>query len=312
MSSWERLGTFMAVAQDRTLPFYRGFMQPTLLVLAAGMGSRYGGLKQIDPVGPGGETMLDYSVHDALRAGFGRIVFVIRRDFEALFREQVAAKYAGRVAVDFVFQSLDALPEGVSVPTGREKPWGTGHATWCARTALAEPFAVINADDFYGADSFRQLATFLGRAQPNQAAMVGFRLANTLSEAGAVSRGICVADAAGQLRSVTERVGIVPSDTGPGGTFKPDTLVSMNCWGFTPDIFPSLDAEFRAFLRDSVPSNPLKVEFYLPGAISSLIAQGKLRTQVLPTESQWFGVTYREDKLKVMASIAELIRAGKY
>ncbi|MCX6945798.1 MAG: NTP transferase domain-containing protein, partial [Opitutales bacterium] len=183
-------------------------MQPTLLVLAAGMGSRYGGLKQLDPVGPSGETVLDYAVFDARRAGFGRVVFVIRRDFEEVFRAQIGAKYAGRIAVDYVFQALDALPAGHPVPAGREKPWGTGHAVWCAREAVREPFAVINADDFYGADSFAQLASFLAAPAapggPAPFAMVGFRLANTLSEHGAVARGICRAGADGLLESITE------------------------------------------------------------------------------------------------------------
>lgn len=284
----------------------------SLLVLAAGMGSRYGGLKQIDPVGPAGETMLDYSVFDALRAGFTRIVFVIRRDFEERFRESIASKYTGRVAVDFVFQSIDALPAGFTFPPGREKPWGTGHATWCARAEVHEPFAVINADDFYGADSFRQLAKFLSGAKPREAAMVGFRLGNTLSEAGAVSRGICTVDSHNQLLSVTECVGIVAADTVPGGSLVPETMVSMNCWGFTPAIFAQLDREFRAFLEGPALSAPTKAEFYLPAAVSNLISRGELHAEVLPTESQWFGVTYREDKPKVVASIQALVAAGVY
>lgn len=287
-------------------------MHPTLLVLAAGMGSRYGGLKQIEPVGPSGETMLDYSVYDALRAGFDRVVFVIRRDFESVFRERVASRYAGRVAVDFVFQSLDALPAGVAVPSGREKPWGTGHATWCARRAVTTPFAVINADDFYGADSFRQLATFLTKAAQNEVAMVGFRLKNTLSEAGAVSRGVCQVDAAGRLISVTEHTGIVAQDVGEGRALLPDTIVSMNCWGFMPQVFAQLNEQFAAFLQHSVLAAPLKAEFYLPTAISNLIGRGHLAAQVLPTESSWFGVTYREDKPRVIASIRSLVEAGLY
>ena len=284
----------------------------SLLVLAAGLGSRYGGLKQIDPVGPFGETLLDYSVFDALRAGFGRIVFVIRRDFEGLFRERVASKYAGRVAVDFVFQSLDVLPADFALPVGREKPWGTGHATWCAREALREPFAVINADDFYGAGSFQQLAAFLSHATANEAAMVGFHLGNTLSEAGAVSRGVCTVDPGGELLSVTERTGIVATDAAPGGALTPETIVSMNCWGFTPAIFPQLDEEFRIFLRKIGELGPAKAEFYLPAAVSNLISRGELRTHVLPTESQWFGITYREDKPQVVASIKTLVEAGVY
>jgi NDP-sugar pyrophosphorylase family protein len=287
-------------------------MQPALLVLAAGMGSRYGGLKQIDPVGPSGETILDYSVFDALRAGFGRVVFVIRRDFEAMFREKIGAKYAGRIAVDYVFQSVDALPAGFVVPAGREKPWGTGHATWCAREALNEPFAVINADDFYGADSFRQLAGFLNNAKGASAAMVGFHLANTLSENGAVSRGVCQVAADGALLGVTEHTGILPTEVGLGEKLAGETIVSMNCWGFTPEIFPRLDERFRAFLGSALIESPLKAEFYLPGSVSDLIARKEAAVRVLPTTSSWFGVTYREDKPRVVAALTELVQTGQY
>lgn len=303
-------------------------MQPTLLVLAAGMGSRYGGLKQLDPVGPSGETVLDYAVFDAVRAGFGRVVFVIRRDFEAVFREQIGAKYAGRVAVDYVFQSLDALPSGFTPPAGREKPWGTGHAVWCARAAVTGPFAVINADDFYGADSFAQLGKFLtanaaaprgfdpmsGHRPPAATvapfAMVGFRLANTLSEHGAVSRGICAAEADGTLRSIVERTGILATEVGPGRALTGDETVSMNCWGFSTALFAGLDTQFREFLttRGGEP----KAEFYLPAAVSEQITRGAATVRVLRTESAWFGVTYREDKPRVVAAIAALVAAGKY
>ncbi len=293
--------------------FLSGNMQsPTLLVLAAGMGSRYGGLKQIDPVGPSGETVLDYAVFDAQRAGFGRVVFVIRHEFEAIFRATIGAKYAGRLAVDYVFQSLDALPEGFKRPPGREKPWGTGHAVWCARESVREPFAVINADDFYGADSFRKLGEFL-RTQgehPRRAAMVGFRLANTLSEHGAVSRGICVTSAGDRLSSITERTGILASDVGSGRAFTGDEIVSMNCWGFSPEIFASLDGQLRAFLGTQAAD--LKAEFYLPAAVSALIAGGDLSVNVLPTESTWFGITYREDKPRVVSAVAELVHRGDY
>ena len=241
-------------------------MSPTLLVLAAGMGSRYGGLKQIDPVGPSGETVLDYAVFDALRAGFGRVVFVIRRDFEAVFRGQIGAKYAGRIAVDYVFQSLGALPAGHPVPADREKPWGTGHALWCAREAVREPFAVINADDFYGADSFARLAKFLlspaaaprgfdpmsGHRAPRslaaQFALVGFTLSRTLSEHGAVARGLCTTGPGGRLESITERPGILAAEVGPGRTFTGNETVSMNCWGFTPALFAGLDRLLPEFL----------------------------------------------------------------
>ena len=303
-------------------------MAPTLLVLAAGMGSRYGGLKQVDPVGPSGETVLDYAVFDARRAGFGRVVFVIRKDFEALFRAQVGAKYAGQIAVDYVFQSLDTLPVGATVPVGREKPWGTGHAVWCAREAVHEPFAVINADDFYGADSFVQLAKFLTSAAASprgfdpmsghrvprtlaaQFAMVGFTLANTLSEHGAVARGLCAAGADGLLASITEQTGILATEVGPGQKFTGKETVSMNCWGFTPALFAGLERQLAAFLATR--GGDAKAEFYLPAAVSEMIARHEAVVRVLPTGSAWFGVTYREDKPRVMAAIAELVRAGKY
>jgi NDP-sugar pyrophosphorylase family protein len=287
-------------------------MSPTLLVLAAGMGSRYGGLKQIDPVGPSGETVLDYAVFDAQRVGFKRVVFVIRRDFEEIFRANIGARYAGRIAVDYVFQSLDALPDEFTVPAGREKPWGTGHAVWCARDVVRENFAVINADDFYGADSFAQLAQFLGTARGPQFAMVGFKLAQTLSEHGAVSRGVCATDAAGALRSITEQTGIVRAEVGagPGKKFSGEELVSMNCWGFTSALFPVLDAEWRTFLRAR--GGELTAEFYLPTAVSTLLARGAVGVRVLPTASAWFGVTYREDKPRVTAAITELVRRGLY
>jgi len=276
------------------------------------MGSRYGGLKQIDPVGPSGETILDYSVFDALRAGFGRVVFVIRRDFEEMFREKIGAKYAGRIAVDYVFQSLDALPAGLAVPLGREKPWGTGHATWCARDVLREPFAVINADDFYGADSFRQLGAFLTQANGVSAAMVGFQLANTLSENGAVSRGVCEVAADGTLLGVTEHTGILPAEVGVDKKFAGETIVSMNCWGFTPAIFPRLDERFHAFLDKALVETPSKAEFYLPGSVSELIGRKEATVRVLPTTSNWFGVTYREDRPRVVAALAGLVGSGAY
>jgi hypothetical protein len=307
---------------------------PTLLVLAAGMGSRYGGLKQIDPVGPSGETVLDYAVFDALRAGFGRVVFVIRRDFEELFRTQIGARYAGKIAVDYVFQSIDALPAGHTPPAGREKPWGTGHAVWCARDAIKGNFAVINADDFYGADSFNRLAAFLQAAPASgekfsrgydpmsghkapptlvpvaEFAIVGFRIANTLSEHGSVSRGVCATDATGHLASIVETHGITAAEVGPERKFSGDTIVSMNCWGFTPALFSGLDTQFREFLATR--ANELKSEFYLPGSVSNMIARSEATVRVLPTDSAWFGVTYREDKPRVQAALLELVAAGLY
>ena len=292
-------------------------MHATLLVLAAGMGSRYGGLKQIDPVGPSGETVLDYAVFDAMRAGFDRVVFVIRREFDTVFREQIGAKYAGRIAVDYVYQSVDALPDGFALPAGREKPWGTGHAVWCAREVVGENFAVINADDFYGQDSFAQLAAFLDAAGGPvstagipEFAMVGFRLANTLSEHGAVSRGISVEDREGLLKSITERVGIHATDVGAGRSLSGEEIVSMNCWGFTPALFAGPDEQFREFLQSNAAD--LKAEFYLPAAVSKMIARNQATVRVLPTEASWFGVTYREDKPRVVAALGELVSRGAY
>jgi NDP-sugar pyrophosphorylase family protein len=287
-------------------------MSLTLVVLAAGMGSRYGGLKQIDPVGPGGETVLDYAVFDALRAGFSRVVFVIRRDFEPVFREKIGGRYAGRVAVDYVFQALDDLPPGFTLPQNREKPWGTGHAVWCARGAIAGNFAVINADDFYGADSFAQLARFLRdrKATAPEFAMVGFRMANTLSEHGTVARGVTTVGANGELSSIVEETGIATTEVGKGRKYSGQEIVSMNCWGFTPALFSGLDTQFREFL--AALGGELKAEFYLPAAVSAMIARGEANVRVLPTESTWFGITYREDKPRVEAEIVELVRAGRY
>lgn len=289
-------------------------MAPTLLVLAAGMGSRYGGLKQLDPVGPSGETILDYAVFDAIRAGFGRVVFVIRRDFEDAFRSQVGARYAGRIAVDYVFQAVDVLPVGFAAPAGREKPWGTGHAVWCAREAVAEPFAVIGADDFFGRDAFVQLAAFLAEPRPSLAtaefAMVGYRLANTLSENGAVSRGVCVASDEGWLQSVVEHTGIARAEVGGAGRYSGDEVVSMNCWAFSPTLFTALDRQLAEFLRER--GGEAKSEFFLPEAVSRQIAGGLTRVRVLPTSASWFGVTYREDKPRVEAALRALVAAGEY
>jgi len=299
-------------------------MAPTLLVLAAGLGSRYGGLKQLDPVGPSGETILDYAVFDAVRAGFGRVVFVIRRDFEAAFRTQVAAKYAGRVAVDFVFQALNALPVGFAPPAGRAKPWGTGHAVWCARDAIHEPFAVIGADDFFGRDAFQKLAEFLsanqkskivprpsgGRHQPNQKfSMVGYRLDRTLSEHGTVSRGVCEIGADGLLRGIVEHTSIDPAQLGRG-ELRGDATVSMNCFGFTPALFPALDAQLGEFLRSA--GEDARRELYLPAVVSAMIAHGDATVRVLPTTGEWFGVTHRDDRARVMAALAALVQRGEY
>jgi hypothetical protein len=297
-------------------------MKPTLLVLAAGMGSRYGGLKQLDPMGPGGETILDYSVFDAQRAGFGKVVFVIRRDFEQEFREKIGRKYEDALDVDYVFQQLDLLPPGFSVPEGRQKPWGTTHAVWCAASAVHEPFAAINADDFYGADAYRQLAGFLTKVRdtgrPHEFAMVGFRLGNTLSEHGTVARGVCAVSEDGMLREIVERTAIEKTATGaqmtlPDGTplaFTGDEPVSMNFWGFTPAVFPLVEEVLLGFLKKE--GRELKSESYIPMAVAEMIQQGQAKVRVLPTSSSWFGVTYREDKPIVMDSIRKLTDAGTY
>ncbi len=291
---------------------------PTLLVLAAGLGSRYGGLKQLDPVGPAGAILLDYAVFDARRAGFGQVVFVIREEFAAEFRTRVAAKYAPHLAVDCVFQSLDALPPGFTVPAGREKPWGTGHAVWCARAALSGPFAVIGADDFFGRDAFVQLAAYFS-ANPQSAirnpqfCMIGYRLAHTLSAHGAVARGVCTVGSDGHLVRVTERTNLRPGDVGPGREFTGEETVSMNCWAFTPEIFPRLEKQLSAFLQEKGGGGPApKAEFYLPEAVSAQIEAGTAEVQVRPTTATWFGVTYREDKPRVQAALAELHARGEY
>lgn len=298
-------------------------MKPTLLVLAAGMGSRYGGLKQMDPMGPNGETVLDYSVFDAIRAGFGRVVFVIREDFAEAFKNGVGAHFAGRIEVDYAFQRLEDLPAGFSVPEGRVKPWGTAHAVRAARDIVAEPFAVINADDFYGRDAYQRAADFLSNPPSANAvehyAMVGYPLANTLSDHGDVNRGICTRDDSGRLTYVEEFVaieregdGVIRGNALDGSRREIDeaTPVSMNFWGFTPSLFDHLELEFTAFLGEY--GGQEKSEFYIPTLVDSLIRTDKADCRVLDTDSQWFGVTYPNDKPYVVASIQELIDAGEY
>ncbi len=295
-------------------------MKPTLLVLAAGMGSRYGGLKQIDPMGPSGETILDYSVFDALRAGFGKVVFIIRPDFEKDFRERIAAKFAGRIEVGFAFQTIDQLPAGFSVPAGREKPWGTTHAILCAREAVDTPFAVINADDFYGQDSYAVLGRYLQALDVRSTAysMVGFTLKHTLSEHGTVARGVCQTDASGKLTDIQEltkiaKLPVGAEHRGEDGTtvsLTGEEPVSMNMWGFTPAIFPQLAADFDAFLRAK--GTEMKSEAYIPLSVGNLIRARQATCQVLRTDSAWFGVTYREDKPVVQASILREVETGAY
>jgi len=283
---------------------------PTLLVLAAGMGTRYGGLKQLDPVGPSGETILDYAVYDAIQAGFGKVVFVIRKDFEEAFRTQVGAKYAGKIEVDYSFQSLDILPDDAVVPEGREKPWGTGHAVWCAHEEVGfAPFAVINADDFLGRDAFDQLIKFLAEPDADHA-MVGYRLDNTLSEQGSVSRGVCEVDYDNLLETVVEHTGISREDVGDDEKFTGEEIVSMNCWAFRTPFWEALDEQWRLFAKTllDVPNS----EFYLPAAVAAEIEAGHMSVRVRPTSAEWFGVTHREDKPKVQAALAKMVADGDY
>lgn len=295
-------------------------MKPTLFILAAGMGSRYGGLKQLDGLGPSGETIMDYSVYDALRAGFGKIVFVIRHDFEQEFREKIISRYEGHVPVEVVFQDLNNLPEGFTAPEGRTKPWGTGHAVLMGKDVIHEPFAVINADDYYGADSFRVLADFLTSVagKSNTYGMVGFNISNTLSENGGVSRGYCKVDEQGYLTDVTECHGIERKDgklihvlaDGSVADFPENASVSMNMWGFTPDYFQYSEEAFVEFLK--VNGKELKSEFYIPSVVNDLIKQGKISLKVEKTSSRWFGVTYAADRAATVDEFKRLVDEGVY
>ena len=290
---------------------------PTLLVLAAGMGSRYGGLKQIDPVGPGGETIIDYSIYDALRAGFGKLVFVIRKSIEQPFKEIIGARFEKRIPVEYVYQELDQLPPGFDVPASRTKPWGTGHAILMAAGAIHEPFAVINGDDFYGAGSFRVLAQQLQSGSEDYS-MVGFVLRNTLSEFGSVARGVCQVSSDGYLEDVVELTKIEPDgahakNTGADGQITRltgDETVSMNMWGFTPRLFGELQKYFVEFLKKNGQND--KSEFFIPSAVNEMVSAGLARVKVLPTNDSWFGITYREDHPRVVASIGRLIKDGTY
>ncbi len=294
-------------------------MKPALVVMAAGMGSRYGGLKQIEGVGPHGEIVLDYSVFDAIRAGFGRVVFVIRKDIEETFRAVIEPRLKGRIDVDYVYQELDALPAPYKVPAGRTKPWGTGHAILVCSETVREPFGVINADDFYGRDSFQALADSLRRRQPTDPVftLVGFRLGNTLSEHGHVSRGVCSLDASGHLAGIVEHTkiekkdGKILADKGAHtAELTADTIVSMNMWGFTPKLFPTLAQDFESFLatRGTDP----KAEYYLPTHIDKLIVDKSVKVEVAISPNSWLGMTYPDDRPAVGAGIQALLNAGIY
>lgn len=295
-------------------------MPQTLVVLAAGMGSRYGGLKQIDPMGPSGETILDYSVFDALRAGFSKVVFIIRPDFEADFRNNVSSKFEHLVDVEYAFQTLDKLPSGWSVPAGREKPWGTTHAILCAADVVKENFAVINADDFYGQESYAVLNNELSSVDSfaNTFSMVGFTLRNTLSDHGSVARGVCTTNENGLLTHIDEMTNLsregsgalYTRDDGSVLSLTGDEPVSMNMWGFTPRLFDHLDRVFQEFLRTS--GTELKSECFIPLTVGQLITEKHVTCKVLRSNSTWFGVTYKEDKEIVQGSIAALVEKGKY
>jgi len=294
--------------------------KPTLVVLAAGIGSRYGGLKQIDPIGPDGEIVIDYSIFDAIRAGFGKIVFVIRRDIEEAFRAKIEPNVKGRVAIEYVFQDMmSELPAGFQLPAERKKPWGTTHATLVAKHAVHEPFGVINADDFYGRQSYQVLADFLRAVKPDAPhfALVGFTLRNTLSEHGTVSRGVCQADAGGFLKTVVERLKIEKAGHAAryldGESWVPLTAeepVSMNMWGFTPAFFTQAETAFREFIAKD--GTTPKAECLLPTTVDRLIQRGAATVKLLASKESWLGVTYPEDKPAVAAGVKKLIDAGLY
>ena len=295
-------------------------MKPTLFVLAAGMGSRYGGLKQLDGLGPNGETIMDYSVFDAKRAGFGKVVFVIRKSFEEDFRTIVLKKYEGVIDTEVVFQDITDVPEGFTYNPERTKPWGTNHAVLMGKGVILEPFAVINADDFYGKDAFEVMAEFLRGVvgKQNEYCMVGYRVGNTLSESGSVSRGVCVVDEKGNLTNVVERTSIERKgddiiyidENGNEVAIGDNTPVSMNMWGFTPDYFDYSLEDFKKFLTEY--GQELKSEFFIPLVVNNLIVAGKATCKVLDSSAKWFGVTYAEDRPEVVAKIQALIEGGVY
>ena len=295
-------------------------MKPTLYVLAAGMGSRYGGLKQLDGLGPNGETIMDYSIFDAERGGFGKVVFVIRKTFEKDFREKVLSKYEHKIPVEIVFQELDNLPEGFTPNPERVKPWGTNHAVLMAKDIIKEPFAVINADDFYGRESYAILAEYLSKleGQKNNYCMIGYRVGNTLSESGSVARGICETNDENFLTGVVERTQIERKngkvqyidENNTWITISDDTPVSMNMWGFTPDYFKYSEDYFITFLKEN--AHNLKAEFFIPLMVNHLIVNGTAKVKVLDTPSKWFGVTYAADRQGVVDKIQALIKKGEY
>jgi UTP-glucose-1-phosphate uridylyltransferase len=294
-------------------------MKPTLLILAAGMGSRFGGLKQVEPVGPNGEAIIDYSIYDAIKAGFGKVVFVVRESFADAFKDKFDPKLKGKVEVEYVYQELENLPEGFSVPDGREKPWGTAHAILVAKNVIKEPFCALNADDFYGYNAYRVMAEFLTQSvNPTEYSMVGYKLKHTLSEYGSVSRGICKVDENDFLQKIVETTKILKKEdkvisVEPDGSEKELTgeeSASMNIWGFTSSVFPVLEEKFIEFLEKK--GSELKSEIYIPSVVFEMIRDKKATVKVLKADSPWFGVTYKEDKPRVVARLKKLIEAGDY
>ncbi len=297
--------------------------EPILLIMAAGMGSRYGGLKQMDPVGPGGETILDYSVYDARRAGFKRVVFLIKHAIEEDFRRLVGDRISRHMEVSYAFQELDRLPAGYRVPEGRVKPYGTGHAVLCCSELIDAPFAAINADDYYGPHAFQAAYEELKKAPEGgkeRFFMVAYRLKNTLTENGYVARGVCEANPDGTLKDIHERTHIISTCDGPlytedGETYRklsPDSPVSMNMWGFTPALIRELEARFPAFLDTTLRENPLKGEFFLPFVVNELLEEGRATVRLLSSEDRWWGVTYQEDRPQVKAALRRLSEEGLY
>jgi len=294
-------------------------MKPTLLILAAGMGSRYGGLKQIEPVGPNGETILEYSVFDAIRAGFGKVVFVIRESFADDFKTRFEPKLAGKIKIEYAYQEIDKLPEGFSLPEDREKPWGTGHAVLMAKNIIKEPFATINADDFYGAEAYQVIAEYLKQTEIQEKyAMVGYQLNNTLSDFGSVSRGICITDNNNHLTKITETHKIrlegtqilCESENNGEVELTGKETVSMNFWGFQPSIFNYIENQFIDFLKLNI--NQPKSEFYIPFVVFEMIKRKQVVVEVLTADSPWFGITYKEDKPFVIQQIQNLTDQGIY
>jgi len=294
-------------------------MKPTLLILAAGMGSRYGGLKQIEPVGPNGETILEYSIFDAIRAGFGKVVFVIRESFAKDFKARFESKLEGKIEIEYVCQELNKLPKGFTLPQEREKPWGTGHAVLMAKEVIREPFAAINADDFYGAEAYQVIASFLQKSVTSENfAMVGYNLGNTLSDFGTVSRGICVTNEKNQLTQITEThkikkendTTVCESENNETVKLQGNETVSMNFWGFHPSVFEKIEWQFIDFLKQNI--DKPKSEFYIPFVVFEMIQRKQVSVEVLKADSPWFGVTYKEDKPFVVEQIQKLTDQGVY